>query len=87
MLPSEDYRRTAALSILKAVTEGGGVLTTTPPSEVRPVVPEEAVTLALRAARVYLNSLEHNDIESSSTWLVRGEGRSVLVWGRRVVCW
>ena len=66
------------------MTEGGGVLTTTPPSEGRPVVPEEAVTLALRAARVYLNSLEHNDIESSSTWLVRGEGRSVLVWENRM---
>ena len=50
------------------------------------MVPEEAVTLALRAARVYLNSLEHNDIESSSTWLVRGEGRSVLVWENRM-CW
>ena len=48
------------------------------------MVPEEAVTLALRATRVYLNSLEHNDIESSSTWLVRGEGRSVLVWENRM---
>lgn len=78
MLSAEDYRRTAALSILKAVTEGGGVLTAMPPVEGRPVVPEEAVTLALRAARVFLNSLEHEDIESSSTW---------LVCGREGVCW
>ena len=65
------------------MSEGDGVLTATPPSEGRPVVPEEAVTLALRAARVFLNSLEHDDIESSSTWLVWWRGVCVVV-GERV---
>ena len=70
-----------------ALTQGS--TKASPPSSPlpRPVVPEEAVKLALRACEVYLSSREHEDIEGSQFQLVSVcVCVGVVVRGNGVVC-
>ena len=73
-MPSDDYRFTAALSILKILVQqcssappsrASGATPTDHASSREPptVVPEEAVQLAMRACEHFLRSLDHEDIE------------------------
>ena len=70
----DDYRLTAAMSIMKIATDCRYQLP--PVNDGGIVLPKCVVSLAVRACQVYLNTLQHVDIEGSSTWLVRPLGEA-----------
>ena len=63
--PVEDYHLTAASSVVKMIVEGYKGHSGSAASSV--TVTDRDVGLALTACQVYLNTLDHDDIESSST--------------------
>ena len=62
------------MSILKIATDSRYQLP--PVNDSGVVLPKCVVSLAVRACQVYLNALQHADIEGSSTWLVRPLGEA-----------
>ena len=69
----DDYRLTAAMCVLKIATNDSYKMLPAV-SEGGIVVPKSVLSLAVRACQVHLNTLEHGDIEGSSTWLARPLG-------------